>query len=295
MQVAQSQEPPSHSTIPLPTSRNLTVPVPGFIARTNSFPATLVVSPDGRYAALLNQGFGTEDSGVRQSIGILDLIDNRLSDFPDDRLADHKKQSYFIGLAFSTDGAHLYASMASVSDSGIAVYSFLEGRVRPERYIPIAAATLARGKTLAYQAEKTASGKAPSYPAGLAVVPSPNGDRLLVADNLADRVLLMDAASGQILRRIDLSRSRYVPTAYPYTVIANRSGTRAWVSLWNDSAVAELDLLKGKVVRRIVLWRPAHAFAPGTHPTALVLSRSEHVLYVALANAGNAAIDGVAA
>ena len=63
--------------IDLPTSKTLTVPVPGFIARTNSFPATIAVSPDGRYAALLNQGYGTEQSGVRQSIAILDLSNNQ--------------------------------------------------------------------------------------------------------------------------------------------------------------------------------------------------------------------------
>jgi len=69
--------------IDLPASKVLTVPVPGFIARTNSFPATIALSPDGRYAALLNQGYGTEQSGVRQSIAILDFSDNQLRDFPD--------------------------------------------------------------------------------------------------------------------------------------------------------------------------------------------------------------------
>ena len=110
--------------INLPTSKSLTVPVPGFIARTNSYPATIAVSPDGRYGALLNQGYGTEENGVRQSIGILDLNNNQLHDFPDERLPGDEKstlQSYFIGLAFSTDGKHLYASMSSISDGGLAM------------------------------------------------------------------------------------------------------------------------------------------------------------------------------
>lgn len=72
--------------INLPTSKTLTVPVPGFIARTNSYPATIALSPDNRYAAILNQGYGTEQSGLRQSIAILDLSNNRLRDFPDERL-----------------------------------------------------------------------------------------------------------------------------------------------------------------------------------------------------------------
>src|SRR5437016_8096070 len=54
--------------ISLPTSKMLTLPVPGFIARTNSFPTTIALSPNGQYAAFLNQGYGTQESGVRQSI-----------------------------------------------------------------------------------------------------------------------------------------------------------------------------------------------------------------------------------
>lgn len=112
-------DPGSHK-INLPTSKTLTVPAPGFIGRTNSYPATIAFSPDGRYAALLNQGYGTEQSGVRQSIGILDLSNNQLRDFPDDRLRGDEKatlQSYFIGLAFSSDGQHLYASLASTTQN----------------------------------------------------------------------------------------------------------------------------------------------------------------------------------
>ncbi len=90
-------------------ARGLTLPVPGYLGRTNSFPATIALSPDGRYAALLNQGYGTQETGARQSIAILDLSNNQLRDFPDDRLSDDvtTHQSYFIGLAFSSDGTHL--------------------------------------------------------------------------------------------------------------------------------------------------------------------------------------------
>ena len=104
--------------INLPTSKSLTLPVPGYLARTNSFPATIALSPDGRYAALLNQGYGTQEAGARQSIAILDLSNNQLRDFPDDRLSDDHStpQSYFIGLAFSSDAKHLYASIGSITD-----------------------------------------------------------------------------------------------------------------------------------------------------------------------------------
>lgn len=282
----------------LPTSKTLAIPVPGFIARTNSYPATIVVSPDGRYAALLNQGYGTEESGLRQSIAILDLSNNQVRDFPDERLRGDEKstlQSYFIGLAFSSDGKHLYASMSSITDGGIAVYQFADGKVTPERIIRIPAQQLAQSKELTYEVDKNQAGTAPAYPAGFAVLDSSSGDRLLVANNLADSAVLLDVASGHLLKTFDLSTSKYVPASYPYTVIANKSGTKAWVSLWNDSSIAELDLGTGTVARRIELWRPPDPVAPGTHPTTMLLDRNEEILYVALGNGALVKTDGIAA
>jgi DNA-binding beta-propeller fold protein YncE len=282
----------------LPTGKTLTVPVPGFIARTNCYPATIALSPDGRYAALLNQGYGTEQSKVRQSIAILDLSNNRLRDFPDDRLRGDEKstlQSYFIGLAFATDGKHLYASMGSATKNGIAVYRFADGEVTPERFITIPEQRVAKGKTVILDSSNVAAGTAPAYPAGFAVLNSSKKDQLLVANNLADNVVLLDVGSGQVLKSFDVSTSKYVPAAYPYTVVVDREGRTAWVSLWNGSAVAELDLKKGKVRHRIELWRPTDPVSPGSHPTAMLLNHSEDTLYVALANAASASADGVAA
>jgi len=290
--------------INLPTSKSLTLPVPGYLARTNSYPATIALSPDGRYAALLNQGYGTEESGARQSIAILDLSNNQLHDFPDDRLSDDYSthQSYFIGLAFSSDGKHLYASMGSITDptgekptsngNGIAVYKFADGQVTPERFIKIPPQPIAEGKEVAFGLRKTPAGTAIPYPAGFAVLPGAKGDRLLIANNLSDNVVLLDVTSGKIeksfaLRRKKFDLGRFVPTEYPYTVIANKAGTKAWVSLWNTSAIVELDLETGDVSRstRIGLWKDSDPIAPSPHPTAMLLSPNEETLYVALANA----------
>jgi DNA-binding beta-propeller fold protein YncE len=279
----------------LPTSKNLTLPVPGYIARTNGFPATIAVSPDNRYAALLNQGYGTQETVGRQSIAILDLSNNQLHDFPDDRLGNEARQSYFIGLGFSSDGKHLYASMGSITDptgekptstgNGIAVYKFADGQVTPERFIKIPPQKLAEGKEVAYGLRKTPAGTAIPYPAGFAVLPDAKGDRLLVANNLSDNVVLLDVTSGEIVKSFDLSHSKYVPAEYPYAVIANKAGTKAWVTLWNDPAIAELDLKAQAVSRWIDLRDTVSASAISPHPTAMLLSPSEKMLYVSLANA----------
>ena len=281
--------------IPLPTSKMLSAPAPGRVGETNSFPATIVISPDGRYAALLNDGYGTHEALSRQSVAVLDLKTNRISDYPDDRFGDEAHQSYFLGMVFSSDGKHLYVSVGSITDplgekprstgNGIAVYSFAEGKVAPERFLPIAPQALAAGKKVAFGVRKTAPHTAIPYPAGLAVISAGGQDRLLVANNLSDDVILLDVTAGKVLQRFDLSTSDLVPSLFPYTVLATRDGKRAWCSLWNASQVAELDLVSGRVIRRIKLKEPEDPVAPGSHPTALLLSPNEDILYVALSNA----------
>ena len=295
---------PDASSISLPTSKTLTIPAPGLIGSTNSFPATITISPDGRYAALLNNGYGTQETLAMQSIAVLDLQTNQLSDYPDKRFGEEVHQSYFLGLVFGSDGKHLYASVGSVTDptgqkpgdtgNGIAVYSFADGKVAPERFIAIEPQALAAGKKVAIALRKTPPGTAIPYPAGLALVSAQGQDhahdRLLVANNLSDNVVLLDVATGKLRQRFDLSTSDLVPSSFPYNCVATRDARRAWCSLWNASRVAQLDLTGGKVVRWIKLQEPEDPVAPGSHPTALLLSPDEKLLYVALSNADAVAV-----
>ena len=46
----------------------------------------MVLSPDGRYAALLNDGYGTQETLAHQSISVLDLKTNQIVEYPDARL-----------------------------------------------------------------------------------------------------------------------------------------------------------------------------------------------------------------
>ena len=286
-------------SINLPSSKMLTVPSPGRVGDTNSFPATITMSPDGRYAALLNDGYGTQETLAHQSISVLDLKTNKIVEYPDARLSDESHQTYFLGLVFSSDGKHLYASVGSLTDptgakagdtgNGIAAYGFADGKVTPERVIAIAPQPLSSGKKLAVGLTSPPH-TAISYPAGLALIADGGHDKLLVANNLSDNAVLLDPSSGKILQSFDLSTSHLVPSSYPYTCVATKDGRRAWCSLWNASQVAELDLTSGKVVRWIKLKEPDDPLTPGSHPTAMLLSRDENILYVALSNADAVAV-----
>jgi DNA-binding beta-propeller fold protein YncE len=292
------QEPPAQ--IHLPTTKLLTTPVPGRIGAVNSFPAAIALSPDGRYAALLNGGYGTQKTQEQQSISVLDLKSDELRDFPDSRFSGDAHQTYFLGLAFSSDEKSLYASVASITDptgakrgnlgNGIVVYGFSGGKLKPKRFIKIAPQKLAEGKKVASALVHTPPGTATPYPAGLAVISGHGHDQLLVADDLSDTAVLLDAADGEVLQQFDLSTHDSVPTSFPYTVVATRDGRRAWCSLWNASKVAELDVASGKVTRWIPLLEPKSATAPGSHPTALLLSPDEKFLYVTLSNADALAV-----
>lgn len=284
----------------LPTSKILTTPGQERVGFLNSFPATIAINPDQHYAALLNDGYGTGKSRGCQSLAVLDLKSNKLTDIPDKRFCRSAHQAFFLGLAFSSDGHHLYVSVGSITDpngvnggdpgNGVAVYKFKNGKVKFEQFTKIAPQPLPLGKKIASALNAAPPGTAIPYPAGLSVVHGADRDRLLVANNLADNVLLLDPKDGKVLQRFDVSGGDSVPSSFPYAVVATRDGRRAWCSLWNGSQVRELDLTSAKVTRSISLLPPEPPTAPGSHPTALLLSPDEKFLYVTLSNRDTLAV-----
>lgn len=292
-------------TIDLPSSKQLIGEIPGHPKRLNNLPISMAVSPDGRYVVTVNAGFGSFESKYEQSLAVLDTKSGTLVDFPDDRTVARKdEQTLYSGLAFGRDGKHIFASIASLSDptgkgknatgNAVVVYTFNGGKVAPERLIPLPLQQLAPGRRTKLFGDPD-SDKGVPYPAAIAVIGSAGSEKLLVADNLSDDVLLLDAATGAIQKRFDLSESDAVPSTYPIALAVSKDGRRAWVALWNSSEIVELDLANQTVGRKLTLLKPSSAVAPGTHPCAFVLSPDGKTLYVALANRDAVAAVNVAA
>ena len=284
-------------SVDLPTSKQIVGEVPGRPQRLNSLPITMAVSPGGRYVVTVNAGFGTFESNYDQSLAVLDTQTGKLVDFPETRTLVRSRQTLYSGLGFSRDGAHVYASIASLSDpkggptdksgpktgSGILVYSFHEGKIAPERLIPLPVEQLPAGhKTL------LPGGGGPDkgvpYPAAISVLGAAWDERLLIAENLTDSVLLLNPATGQVEQRFDLSESEAIPGTYPIALAVTKDERRAFVALWNASEIVELDLVKKTVARRLPLLKPISPIAPGTHPCAMEFAPDGRTLYVALAN-----------
>ena len=279
--------------IDLPTGKEIVQPVPGNPQRLNSLPISMAVSPDARYVVTVNAGYGTFESGYMQSLAVLDTQTGTVTDFPDDRTPLQAKQTLYSGLAFSSDGKHIYATMGSTSNptgdaanafgNDVVVYGFADGKIVRERMIKIPLQQLAAGRTTKLIGEADGDKGVP-FPAAIAVVRGQASEQLLVADNLSDDVLLIDEATGAIEKRFDLAENNAVPSTYPVAVAVTRDGMRGFVALWNSSEVVELDLKRGAVGRKLALLKPRSAIAPGTHPSALQMSADEKTMYVALAN-----------
>ena len=266
--------------------------VPGHPRPINNLATSAAVSPDGHFVVFLHSGFGAYNANHKhsyQSLSVLNVDTDALADFPDERLDHLAHQTYFLGLAFSLDGKHLYASIASYTDplgkkkgntgNGIAVYRFDAGRITPERFLAISPrGSVPSGKLRRKEFVDV------TYPAGLSVGKVNGAELILFASNQSDEALLLDPQAGKILFRFDLSTFKRIPASLPYTTVITRDGKRGWVSLWNASAVAELDLVRGKVLRKVGLGKPSVALAGGSHPTALLLNRDNSLLFVALTN-----------
>jgi DNA-binding beta-propeller fold protein YncE len=278
--------------IDLSTSKQLFSNTPGLPQKLNSLPVSMVISPDGRYVATVNAGYGTRESQYEQSLAVLDTQSGHLADFPDDRTRINAKQTLYSGLAFSRDGRHLYASIGSISDpegskpgdtgNAVVVYRFDNGKVTQERLIPLPLQSLHAGRRTTLH--ETDAAKGIPFPAAIAVVGSAGAEKLLVAGNLSDDVLLVNPATGAVEKRFDLSQSDAVPGTYPIALAVTKDGARAFVALWNTSEIAELDMARGLVTRKLPLLKPTSPIAAGTHPCAFALTPDEKTLYVALAN-----------
>jgi DNA-binding beta-propeller fold protein YncE len=279
--------------IDLPTSKQIVRPVPGGPQRLNSLPMSMAVSPDGRYVVTVNAGYGTFESKYMQSLAVMDTTTGTEADFPDADTLGRAKQSLYSGLAFSGDGKHVYASMGSEADplgtmsgdtgSGVVVYGFSEGKIQQERMIKIPLQQLAAGRKTMLLGNKEGDKGVP-FPAAISVMGTRGAEKLLVAGNLSDDVLLLDEGTGKVETRFDLSESDAVPSTYPVALAVSKDETRAFVALWNASEIVELDLKKGTVGRKLELLKPESAIAPGTHPCALEMSPDGKTMYVALAN-----------
>ncbi len=157
----------------------------------------------------------------------------------------------FGGICFSPDGKQVFASGA---EHGLVhQFQFAKGYLNEHQEIKVG-----------FAADKFVS-------AGLTT--TNDGKILIVCVAWGDVVKLVPLADPTKQTALKLNKDDY-----PYMPLASKDGKRLYVSLWGRSGIAVYDLENQRIDS---LW------ATSSHPTEMVLSPAEDILYVACANSNN--------
>src|SRR5579859_3799182 len=190
-------------TSPLPTGVRLD-PAGDALLDLGSLPINLVVAPEGDKAVVVLSGWR------EQGIQVVDLKTRQVTQ-------TLVQDAAFYGAAFSPDGHHLYVSGGNTDT--LFDYTWANGT-----------ATLANKFALA---KPDKDGIGTSYPAGVAV--ARNGKFVYVAENLGDKLAVVNAATGEVAQRFPVDH-------YPYGVALTSDG-QVWVSAWGGNTVAQFRAL----------------------------------------------------
>lgn len=282
----------------LPTGKYIR-PV-GDSVNVGSYPANMVVSPDGKFVVVTNTGF-------RQQLTVLDSttgeVKDKLEFNTDSKGVLH---SLYYGLAFSADG-QLFASNGPLDKVSVLNLS-AEGKLSSDSVLddpsgrngePNFVAGIAFGsqrRTLyaahneAYRSTNLASSLSvldvrtntvtkkidlPGFPYGLAAITS---------GRTKDKVFAACERDGVVASiEPETSKVTSIKTGMqPTSLVMNKKQDRLYVSNSGSDTVSIIDTQTDKVIKTILTRPAALRGLPGATPLGLALSPDEQTLYVAL-------------
>src|SRR6266853_1603857 len=229
-------------TSPLPTG--LRLDPAGEAVDLGSLPINLVLTPEKDRAVVVLSGWR------EQGLQVVDLKTRKVTQ-------TLLQDCAFYGAAFSPDGHRLCVSGGNTDIDF--VYAWKDGAATLENKFELAKA-------------KTADGTGTSYPAGLAF--SPNGKFLYVAEDVGDRLAVVNAATGEITQRFSTDH-------YPYGVALTADG-QVFISAWGGSTVSQFRVLADGTLAYL------GRIEVGRHPSALAVKGTR--LYVTLAGSDRVAV-----
>jgi len=273
-----------------------------------ALPVDFIRSPDnlgpnkgGRYLVAVNSGYGVQftigGNKGQQSLSVIDLNATR-GPAVIQNVYFPSPQSANVGAVFSPtldDGsAALYVSGGF--ENKIWIFRF-----NPTSQTPITPTSSGPDTTISApfidvtpfsnvaNSPRYNSSHVPVYPTGIAL--SPDGNSLYVANNLGDSLgIISDLRGERRFTRVELKRaSNPDHNIYPYGVVLksdappsatnsfrpNTQAQKVYVSCWNDASVAVVDAKTPNKVSYISV---------GRHPTKLLMSADEKLLFVANSN-----------
>jgi len=204
-----------------------------------SLPLASAVAPDGRTMLVVNAG------DANQSVQVVNTATSAILQ----TITYQSPAAVFVGVAYSPDGTHAYVSGGG--NNVIRTYSVSGGH-------------LTETAQLKLPTTNPTGASVNMYPAGLAV--TPDGKRLVVADQLADAASVVDLATGTV--------STVAVGHDPFGAVVSKDGRTAYVTNQGGTTVSVLDVSgSAPTVRQTI--------TVGTHPNAVLASADGRRLYVA--------------
>jgi YVTN family beta-propeller protein len=223
----------------------------------SDLPMNMVLSKDGRYLLTTTNGNGD------QTIAVIDLQTA-------ETIQTIEVRKSWLGLAFAPDGRKFYASAGD--DNEVLVYDFADGKAAPAGKINLGGSEYHALNDAQREAARRAGRGEYAFTAGIAA--TPDGRFLYVAENLANKVAVVDLADRKVVTKIEVGE-------YPYDCLVSGDGKRVYVSNWGSRSIAVIDAESNRVIKNVDV---------GDHPNDLELTRDGKILYVANANSNTVSV-----
>ncbi len=223
----------------------------------SDLPLNLALSKDGRYLITTTNGQGD------QTIDIIDLSAGK-------SIQTMSVKKSWLGLAFAPDGRRFYVSGGD--DNEVMVYDFMGGKATAKGKISLGSSQYHSLDDRGRDAARRAGRGEFAFPAGIAV--TPDGKRIYVAENLSNKIAVVDSATEKVITKIAVGE-------YPYDCLISNDGKLAYVSNWGSRSVSVIETAINEVIGNIQV---------GDHPNDLELTRDGKILYVANANSNSVSV-----
>ncbi len=223
----------------------------------SDLPMNMELSKDGRFLLVTTNGNG------EQEVDIIDVQSQQT-------LQKITVKKSWLGLAFAPDGKRFFVSGAD--DNEVLVFNFDNGKATEAGKILLGSKEFHALDNAQRNRARTAGRGEFAFPAGLAA--TPDGKRLYVAENLTNKVAVVDLSNNQVLTKISVGE-------YPYDCTISNDGKRVYVSIWGARSIAVIDPATNQVIGNI---------QTGDHPNDLELTRNGKTLYVANANSNTVSV-----
>ncbi|MGH9802649.1 MAG: beta-propeller fold lactonase family protein [Blastocatellia bacterium] len=223
----------------------------------SDLPMNMTLSNDGRYLLVTTNGNGD------QTVDIIDLTAGQ-------SVQTIKVAKSWLGIALSPDGKRFFVSGGD--DNEILIYDFAAGKATAAGKINLGSEAYHKLDDRARDEARRAGRGEFAFPAGIAV--TPDGKWLYAAENLSHKVAVVDLATQQVVKKIEVGE-------YPYDCEITKDGKRLYVSNWGSRSLAVIDTASNAVTATIQV---------GDHPNDIELTRDGKTLYVANANSNTVSV-----